>query len=345
MGSGGMIADRVRHARMYHGWSQGELAKRVGTTQPKISQLEHGTYMSSELVDAIAEATQYSRGWFERGPLPDMPTGSLRFRKQASSRGRDDERVIAHVRQAIEVIEEFSGLPQAPPVRLQPVPREAIQDPAEIEDVAQSVRRDLGVGISDPIPHLVRAVERAGVAVIGSVVDIEKHGGASYWPDYPLGRPIICVSRGMSGDRQRFTVAHEVGHLVLHQFRNLEPRRAEPEAHRFAGALLIPKDAALESIAAPVTLRTLAQVKSRWGISIAALIKRCLDLHIIGDTQRLSLEKQLSARGWRREEPVEVRYEEPALVRRLIEIGTGDSIGKSRKRFGLPAIATRDLVA
>jgi Zn-dependent peptidase ImmA (M78 family) len=319
----------------------------VGTTQPKISQLEKGTYVSADLLDAIADVTQFSREWFDRGPLPDLPTGSLRFRKRADTRVRDDDRVRAHVRQAVEIVERFSGIAQVPLVRLTPVKPDAVSTIDDIEDIALDVREQIGVGPEDPIPNLTRAIERSGVIVIGSVStgETEKHGGASFWPDYPLGRPIICIGRGRSGDSQRFTAAHEIGHLVLHQFRNVDAKRGELEAHRFAGALLIPRDSAIDCMEPPITLRTLALVKERWGIAIRALIKRCLDLQIIDAHHRLSLEKQIAARGWTREEPVPVPYEEPALLRRLIEMGLGSAGASAAQRLGLPPLAIRDLVA
>lgn len=340
-----MNPDRVRHVRTYLQWSQAELAVRVGTTQPKISQMEKGLYTSAELLTELVALTGYSRSWFERGPLPDLPTGSLMFRKQASSRRADDERVRAHVRQAAEILELFGDLPQAPPVRLTALEPGTPLDLDAVEVLARTCREQLGVGQNDPIPNLVRAVERCGVVVVGSVTDIEKHGGASFWREYPFGRPIICVTRGMSGDRQRFTTAHELGHLVLHQFKPPQPDVAEQQAHRFAGALLLPQEQAREWIEPPVTLRALAKVKQHWGISIRALVKRSLDLRLISDDQRTSLEKQVFARGWGRQEPVEVPYERPVLLRRLIEEATGLPLAGAAAKLGLPVLAVRDLVA
>lgn len=111
------------------------------------------------------------------------------------------------------------------------------------------------------------------------------------------------------------------------------------------GALLIPQQQAREILEPPITLRTLAQVKGRWGISIRALVRRCLDLHSINDSQRVSLEKQISNRGWHKQESVEVRYGQPVLVKRLIEIGTGRTGAASIAILGPPPLATRDLVA
>jgi transcriptional regulator with XRE-family HTH domain len=102
-----MISERVRHVRHYHGWSQTDLAAKVGATQPHISKLERGASMSAALVDGIATVSGFARWWFDLGPLPDLPKGSLRFRKKSSSTQADEERVRAHIRQAIEVIERL----------------------------------------------------------------------------------------------------------------------------------------------------------------------------------------------------------------------------------------------
>jgi len=341
-----MIAERVHHARAYHGWSQEHLAKLIGKSQPAISQIEKGAPAADETIAAIAEQTQFGPEFFLRGPLPDLPMGSLRFRKRASSTKRDDERIRAHVRQTLEVLE---GLwPRAPklPVRLEPVPADAVVDVDFIESLAVNVREYLGVGPHDPIPNLTRAVERAGVVVIGSSQEIGTHEGASYWPGNPIGRPIICLSREKPGDRNRLSLGHEFGHLLLHQLRQIDSGASEQEAYRFAGALLIPREVLHDQIEGPVTLHDLALVKSRFGIAVSALVRRCLDLGLISPERRTSLEKQISARGWRKEEPVHVPTEHPELVRELLisAMGTDNPI-RLHRTLALPPLAIRDMVA
>ena len=341
-----MIGERVRHLRHYYGWSQGELAALAGVSQPAVSQIERTGAASEETVRAIAQATQFPVEYFHRGPLPEMPLGSLKFRKLASSTKKNDDRVRAHVRQAVELVRTFEPIVKLPPVRFQAISLGAALDDIAVEAEALRVREILGVGPSDPISNLVRSMERCGVLVIGSVSEIEKHDAASYWPAYPEGRPIVCCSKGMPGDRQRFSNGHELGHLVLHTLRELEPRAAEAEANRFAGALLLPAEAALEFMPQPVTLRGLAYVKARFGISVGALIRRAFDLQLIDDTRRVSLEKQLTSRGWRKQEPVAVAEEEPRLIRRFVEAATGQqTMTKIAGAVGYAPLITRELVA
>ncbi len=306
-----MIGERVQLVREYLSMTQQGLAEAANVTQSAISQIEQGGPVSDATLQSIARVTGYNLEFFRRGVLPDLPALSLRYRKRASSRQKDDRRLRAHCRQGIELIEELERYAQLPGVALSPVNGDLSDQ--DIEALAVPVRQQLGIGPDDPIPNVIRAVERAGVVVFGASVNLDKHDAVSVWPDFPAGRPIVCYARGWSGDRQRFSIAHEIGHIVLHQTRLVEADRAETEASRFGAALLIPP-VALEAIEAPVTLRRLAWAKAKWGVSIAALIRRCYDLRIIDTDRYASLMKQLSSRGWRKEEPVHVPVEQPALL-------------------------------
>lgn len=345
-----MVGERVKHARIYHGWTQVKLAELIGKTQAAIHKIEKTDSAAPETVAAIAEVSQFAPWFFDRGHLPDLPKGSLRFRKRLTAPVRDDERIRAHVRQAIEAISDLEErLPKnvhVPTVRLRPVPSDVSITDDFIEDLAVQCRELLGVGPEDPIPNLTRAIERAGVTIIGSSQEIEKHEGASYWPDFPKGRPIICVSRGRPGDRHRLCLAHELGHFLLHQLQeDRDTREMEAQAFRFAGALLLPREAAFEVIETPVVLRDLAMLKAKYGISIAALVRRSLDLGIITPVRRESLEKQISARGWRKSEPVRVNSEQPQLVRDIVRASTGtDHPWRLHSILGLPPLAIRDML-
>jgi hypothetical protein len=189
------------------------------------------------------------------GPLPDFPEGN--YRKLQRGTTKVAAQVRAEVRQLSEVVLRAEQLVQLPPVSIEPVRQ--LDSIEEIEDIAGGARETLRLGKLDPVTNMTRAIERSGVVVVTVAAEVEDHSGFSAWPDFGLdGRPIIAICRGYSGDYDRFTLAHELGHLILHTLcMKIEPPHAEREANRFAGALLLPGDAAREAMPPPITLGVL----------------------------------------------------------------------------------------
>ncbi len=343
-----MIGQRVRLTRHYLSMNQATLAQGAGVTQAAISLIERGGPVSDATLQAISGVTGYSLSFLKRGPLPELPDLTLHFRRRSNAPRREERRLRAYVQQGLEFWLDLEGdldhqnIAQVPPLNL--APRSEALDEEAIEDLALWTRRRLGVGADDPIPDVLRVAERAGVIIFGAS-SIHTYDAVSAWPDRPFGRPVICYSKGRHGDRQRLSVAHEIGHLLLHQYRYVEPKQAEKEAFRFGAAFLIPRQPALESIVPPVTLRTLAWTKSQWGMSIAALTRRAFDLRIISQSRYTSLMKQLSARGWRREEPVRVAEEYPTVLAKMLCLVCGDNRPVTVvKEYGLAPSAARELV-
>lgn len=342
-----MISERVRHAREFCNLTQTALAELAGVGQSKISDIEGSRQMaSSEDVARIAAATGFPVSFFQAGPLPDLPDGN--FRRLKRGKARVTRQVRAQARQIVELVQRAESEVRMPPVRLSPV--RTVADTDAIEAAAAEFRDVAGVGERDPIPNLTRAVERAGVVVAGLPNEIPDHYGFSAWPDFGFdGRPIIVFARDVPGDRQRWTIAHELGHLLLHSpLRDDEMTldTAEKEANRFAGALLLPREIAVEAMRPPLTLTTLAHVKATFGASIGTCAHRARDLDLISEKRFVSLRKQMTSRGWHRQEPVEVPHEQPMLIRKVLDlVGQGDSVSSRADSLRLPAFAYRALAA
>jgi len=321
--------ERLQTLRDLLGLTQTQLADMSGVAQSWISQVETSAREATDDgLCAIAEATDTPRNFFDV-QLSTVPLDSLRFRKNASASKVMTRRVHAFFGESYRVAESIllSENYPAPPLPYATA-EELTQD--YIENLAALTREALRLAPDKPIPHLTRALERAGVTVAPMMLTDDPndppaaggHFGASYWGG--LGAPaLISVFPCSHGDRDRFTIAHEVGHLVLHTFR---PRAsdAENEANRFASALLVPRTRAVESISGRTTLTEYAHMKATWGVSIQALIMRGAALDLIDDTRKRSLFVQLSAKGWRKAEPVTVGRETPLLLWTLLSRRFGD---------------------
>lgn len=342
-----MIGERVRLAREASRLTQQELAEASGIPFGTLGDIEVGHIInpSEETVQRIAAATSYPIEFFHLGPLPDLPEGNYRRLKRGKS--KVTKQIRAQVRQVVELVQRSEdGLLRLPNILLEPI--QSLERMDQIEGITLQVRDLLGVGDRDPIPNLTRAVERAGVVVVTLPTEMEDHSGFSVWPDFGLqGRPIIALSRGHTGDRDRFTIAHELGHLILHTMRSaIEPADYEAEANRFAGALLLSHWAAVEILRPPVTLKTLKAAKATFGISMGAGAQRALDLEIINKTQFTSLRKQLSARGWNRSEPIEVGKEAPLLIAKVLKALAGEGpLAEQARKVHMPIFNYRVLAS
>jgi Zn-dependent peptidase ImmA (M78 family) len=113
---------------------------------------------------------------------------------------------------------------------------------------AMAVREKLGLRNTDPVYDIGELMEKAGIKLRIRQFGYKKTFGLSIGNQD--GGPAIVVNSesGIPVERQLFTIAHELGHLVLHKsaYKNsdeLEDENEEKEADRFAGTFLVPDEA------------------------------------------------------------------------------------------------------
>ena len=159
----------------------------------------------------------------------------------------------------------------------------AIQVLEDIEDVALAVRQSWRLGI-DAIGDLIGLLESHGILVITTDSEhADKIDGLQVTVE---GVPVVVVSTAWPGCRQRFTLAHELGHLILH---DLLPSDMDEEkaCNRFAGAFLYPRDSVLASFGKErhgLNWKELDLLKHEFGISMSAIMFRCKDLGILNES-------------------------------------------------------------
>jgi hypothetical protein len=124
----------------------------------------------------------------------------------------------------------------------------------------------------------------------------------------------LVNTREQAGDRIRLSLAHELGHAMMHRYLPVHDDRVlEPEAYEFAIALLLPPDDFDHHVGPDLTLQRARDLKRAYWISIQAIIKAARDRGLIAPERYTSLYKQISARGWRREEPDHLPIERPSI--------------------------------
>ena len=312
-----MNGEHIRHAREFNGWTQAELAERLGVDQSAVAHLERGDFRpSAGLRERIPQALGFPPAFFERETVFSLPEGSLIYRRKARLAASELTRSYRLAWQACHVWRALSDRAGAPAEIL---PKRLNED---AETAARIVRSLLGRAPHSPVRNLINRLEQAGALIFMLPATFEGLDGFSALIDGR--RPAIFLSDGKPGDRQALTTAHELGHCLLHVGASLGD--AEEEAYRFAGELLFPKEAAREEITRPVTLSKLADLKDRWGLSIQALIKHAFVLGIITARQRTHLYSQLRRRWGLKVEPRPVAPERPRLLGKMAEDACGGSI-------------------
>ena len=343
-----LVGERVRQLRLINGLSATELARLLEMSSGSLSLLENGRFaVTEDLIAKVADRLGCAPAFFG-APDPQQSATQPWLRAYADASKRAVDRILADNALAVQMVEQL-GLPRI--ADNVPLFEGGLEDDEAIEALAADARTAANLQEGDVVRNVVRAAERLGCLVLPMDDELGRHLGMSQRID---SVPVIRVARtsedpvrAIPGDRERFTVAHEVGHLSLHHDRRppdtpAEATRYEKQAHRFAAAFLAPADpvlADLHELGGRVTLNTLAHLKQRWGLSIKAFIVRFRHLGVIDEEHARSLYKQVSARGWTKAEPVDVPNEAAQWMQKALvsKLGKSTPIGEAEIRTGLGA--------
>jgi Zn-dependent peptidase ImmA (M78 family) len=185
----------------------------------------------------------------------------------------------------------------------------------DVEDVAIALRTAWGLGL-DPIESIVELLEDHGIKV-GLVDGHDKFDACTIWANQTI--PVIVVKRDIPGDRQRFSLAHELGHLVPEPGSEVDEEKA---AYRFAGASLVPEPKVHFELGEHrdiLNLYELHLLKHKYGLSMQGWIYRAKDLSILSEGAARRLFQQFRREGWHRDEPGDqLPPEEPKRMQRLV---------------------------
>jgi Zn-dependent peptidase ImmA (M78 family)/transcriptional regulator with XRE-family HTH domain len=277
-----IAGEQLRLARLAHGHSLEQLGQLVGATRQFIHQLETGSRSpSEEFVQALADVLGVTPEFLAQ-PLPTtVRPEQCHFRGHVNRPASVTSQVLARgtlLDTFIATVEQSLNLPQ---VRF---PEAAPSSFEEIEQTAENARRYWGLGTTGPIKSMMRVVENAG-AVVTYFSDLSDRVDAF---SMDRRRPIIVRSSlKESLCRQRFDLAHECGHLIMHRGIQTGDRETEDQAHRFASAFLFPRGAFLREFPRGYTInwRALYELKLRWRMSVRAIIRRAYDLKILTAAQ------------------------------------------------------------
>jgi Zn-dependent peptidase ImmA (M78 family)/DNA-binding XRE family transcriptional regulator len=288
---------KLKAARKMVGMSLQELADATGNiiTKQALSKYEKGAMVpGSDTLNAISKGLGVKTGYFYRQSQVKL-TG-LEFRKRSRLSKKDENRVKYQTLDFLERFIEIENVMDLHSSFDNPLKNAVIKNQNDVEEASLYLRKAWDLGIA-PISNLMELLEDKGVRILE--VDLPyQFDGLSAWAD---GIPVITVNKNHDLVRRRFTIVHELAHLML-TFNNCNRDDLEKLCHNFAGAFLIPKVKMIEEIGSHrsrITFLELKKLKGIYGISIMALMVRAKKLGIINETVYKKFFILASKSGWR----------------------------------------------
>lgn len=296
------IGSRMAVARHILGKTTAELAVLLGVGADTYRRMESGHVNLAKYLDAIADALSVSKDYLLKGPIELVPAGALSYRRKValkSPQARHIQGMASLTAEFTSLIEEYVNLPTVS------VPSVPLSSQEEIEELVADLRRKLQMSDA-PLRNAVALVESMGVLVFWVEADRE-FDGVSFWR---AGRPYILLNKHqLDGYRTRFTVLHELCHLICHRTsedvdrHEEERKRLDREADLFASAFLLPASSFARRFPRFGSLYDILDDRSYWKASCAAMIRRARQLNLIDEDRYRRLNVSISAKGWRRGEP------------------------------------------
>lgn len=301
--------------------SQAQLAEQMGVSQPLINQWEAMAVPTAPVKRPNSEQVEKLAGLLDFAPSlfyvsrPTRLANLSEFYHRAFAKAKRLNVKAAHARCGIVDLQVDRLLQLCPP----PEDRIPEIDPdnhaGDIEKIATMVRARMGVP-PGPVENLVDTIEACGGIVIDRDFEIDNLDALCRWvPGLPK---LFFLNGAKPGDRMRLTLAHELGHTVLHFNRDADQAVAEDQAQRFAAAFLLPASEIRRDFGVQLDIAKLSALKRKWRVSMQALAYRAHQLGCIDRTRYTSIFQQLSRLGWRKTEPVEVQRESPRAFKRLL---------------------------
>lgn len=307
---------QLTFAREYRSYSQTELAESIkGLSQSNLSKFEKGFgVLSDDIQKKIIEYLNFPDDFFNRKINSTIENAN--YRKRASIGKNITQKFENKCKLIGYIIDEFSESIEWPNFSLSPLNVEEGYTP---QYIAGYNRKLLKLTKDEPVKNIISLLEQNGI-IVYEIDEIEKFDGVSFITD--KGFPVIIVNKNFSNDRKRFTIAHELGHILLHN-ENLYPissyRDKEKEANIFASEFLMPENEIKNSLR-QLKMNDLGDLKSYWLTSMGAIIRKAKDLNCIDENRYRFFMIEMSRYGYNKKEPIEVFIDKPTCFKNAYQL-------------------------
>lgn len=301
------FAERFKSARLLNGFSLQDLADKLENivTRQALYRYERGEIIpDSAMIAKLSEAMKVKPDYFFRNTQVEI--GKIEFRKHSSLSVKEQNKVVEQTREFLSRYLELEEILHLGLTFRHPLKGFGIVSHAEdIKKAAAQLRTAWDLGQS-PIFNLLELLEDKQIKVVCIDADI-KFDGMQTWVNNDI--PVIAYNKNLTDktDRIRFTLLHELAHLLLQFDENLSHQQIEKLCHQFAASVLLPEELLLKELGEHrnrLSIQELGQIKKQYGISMQAIVMQALNHGIINEHYTKQFFNMMKQMGWRFEEPI-----------------------------------------
>ena len=278
-----IIGQRIKNSRIHKGLSLQEVAEKIGVSKQMINKYEQGKSVpNSEKLIAFSKLFNQKVDYFFR--KPEVAIGEINFRKRSKFGAKRVSSLKEEIRIQIENYLYIENICEVPNDFLNPLQNSVVDSERAIKDAVTLLRAQWNIG-QDVIHNIIDLLEDNHIKVIEVDDDSGNFDGLATVIDNKYH--IIVVAKAMSIERKRFTLLHELAHLLL-PISNLELKQQERYCNVFASEMLLSERNVLVEFGSQrsrIAFEELKNIQEKYGISISAIVYK------LGETNIMSHER------------------------------------------------------
>jgi Zn-dependent peptidase ImmA (M78 family) len=300
-----IVGLRIKNARLQHGYTLQKVADKLNVSKQMVNKYEQGTMPGSDKLIALAKLFETKVDYFFR--TPEVALGEINFRKKSKFKGRKINALKEEIRVRTENYLYVENLFNLNTTFKNPVGKVVLSSRHDVVKAVNLIRKEWNIG-NDPIHNVVELLEDHEVKVIEVNEDTLQFDGLATVIDGKYY--VVVINKNMPIERKRFTLLHELGHLLL-DITDKTDKDQEKYCNWFASEMLLSTENIKMEFGAKrnsITLEELKNVQTKYGISIKAIVYKLSDAEIISSQKVPAFYQQVNAKAQLKAEVDASRY-------------------------------------
>ncbi|QZE15138.1 XRE family transcriptional regulator [Halosquirtibacter laminarini] len=276
-----IFSKRLKNARIKQNLSLDKLSDSMDKIVSKnaLSKYEKGEMLpNSNVLIKLSNILEVSIDYFFR-PF-EIVIDQLEFRKKSNLPVSDKKRIVETVKDYIERYIELENITNKQGIFKNPAEKIHVLGSDDVIDSANIIRREWELGKA-PIPSVIDLLEKNHIKII-EINAVAKFDGLSGYINDEI--PFIVINKNFNVERKRFTILHELGHIVLNFNKYLEQNSIEKYCNEFSSELLLPGSVIIDLLSNKrhnIVSSEISKIQEQYGISFTAIVYKLQELNIL----------------------------------------------------------------